>query len=84
MLKAEVYNDIYGRPGETFFTKDVYKSSVKAQQRLALPNAPAFRAEFQILNNPPLLRNGAKVTPSYGMPGGGAEFMTTDPVITIN
>jgi RHS repeat-associated protein len=69
-----------GWPGETYFTKDLYKSATKAQYRLALPNPPTFRVEFKILNNPTLLRNGTKVTPANGMIGGGSEFMTLDKV----
>ncbi|MFZ4863233.1 hypothetical protein ACL9RF_13735 [Sphingobacterium sp. Mn56C] len=69
-----------GRAGETFFTKDLYKSAASAQQRLALPSAPTLRVEFQILNNPTLLRNGTKVQSAFGMSGRGAEFMTLDPV----
>lgn len=69
-----------GRPGETFFTKDVYKTGAHAQERLALPNTPTHRIEFEITNNPNLLRNGTKVKPDFGQPGRGAEFMTTDPV----
>jgi len=69
-----------GRAGETFFTKDLYKSAASAQQRLALPSAPTLRVEFQILNNPTLLRNGTKVQSAFGMLGRGAEFMTLDPV----
>lgn len=69
-----------GRAGETFFTKDLYKSAASAQNRLALPSAPTLRVEFQILNNPTLLRNGTKVLPANGMMGRGAEFMTLDPV----
>jgi hypothetical protein len=41
---------------------------------------PTLRVEFEILNKPTLLRNGTKVFPANGMIGGGAEFMTTDPV----
>jgi hypothetical protein len=69
-----------GRAGETFFTKDLYKSAASAQNRLALPSSPMLRVEFQILNNPTLLRNGTKVLPANGMMGKGAEFMTLDPV----
>ncbi len=69
-----------GRPGETFFTKDVFKSGIKAQQRLALPTKPTLRVEFKILNNPILLRNGTKVQPAFRMMGGGSEFMTISPV----
>lgn len=39
-----------------------------------------FVIEFNILNNPNLLRNGTKVRPAFGQPGRGAEFLTTDPV----
>jgi hypothetical protein len=69
-----------GRAGETFFTKDVYKSAAKASQRLGLENTPSLRVEFKILNNPTLLRNGTKVRPLKNLSAGGAEFMTTDPV----
>ena len=69
-----------GRAGETFFTKDLFKSAASAQNRLALPSSLALRVEFQILNNPTLLRNGTKVLPANGMMGRGAEFMTLDPV----
>jgi RHS repeat-associated protein len=69
-----------GRAGATFWTKDLYKSAANAQNRLALPNTPTFRVEFEILNSPILLKNGTKVLPANGMIGGGAEFMTLDPV----
>lgn len=69
-----------GLPGETYFTKDIYKSSAKAKLRLSLGSAPALRVEFEILNNPTLLRNGTKVLPANGMIGRGAEFMTANPV----
>ena len=65
-------------PTITFFTKDLYKTAAKAQNRLALPTSPSLRVEFQILNNPTLLRNGTKVLPTYGMMGKGSEFMTLD------
>jgi hypothetical protein len=69
-----------GRPGETYFTKDVYKSGSHAQERLSLPTTPTHRIEFNITNNPTMLRNGTKVDPVGSLPGKGAEFMTTDPV----
>jgi hypothetical protein len=69
-----------GRAGETFWTKDLYKSAAGAQNRLSLDAAPTLRVEFEILNSPTLLRNGTKVTPLNGMIGGGSEFMTLDPV----
>lgn len=69
-----------GRPGETYFTKDLYKSGFHAQERLALPTTPTLRVEFDILNSPQLQINGNKVLPAFNMPGKGAEFMTLDPV----
>jgi hypothetical protein len=69
-----------GNPGKTYFTKDLYKSGAQAQQRLSLPTTPTLRVEFEILNNPTMRLNGSKVLPDFGMPGKGAEFMTTDPV----
>ncbi len=69
-----------GRPGETFFTKDIYKSATKASQRLGLESTPTLRVEFEILNNPTLLRKGTKVESLKNLPGKGAEFMTSDPV----
>lgn len=69
-----------GRAGETFFTKDVYKSAAKDSQPLGLENTPTLRVEFEILNNPTLLRDGTKVQPLKNLSGGGAELMTTDQV----
>jgi len=69
-----------GNPGETFFTKDLFKTSTKAQQRLSLQGAPTHRIEFDVINNPTMQRNGTKVDSLFGQPGKGAEFMTIDPV----
>lgn len=69
-----------GNPGETYFTKDVYKSASKAQQRLSLRSAPTHRVEFEILNNPKLELNGSKVEPLFGQPGKGSEFMSKGPI----
>lgn len=69
-----------GRLGETYFTKDMYKSGKKAQSRLALPTTPTIRIEFKIVNNPKLINNGTKVLPAYGQAGKGSEFMTIDKV----
>ena len=69
-----------GREGENYFTKDIYKSALKVQQRLALPNKPTIRIEFEVINDPTIMRNGTKVIPAYEMPGKGSEFMTTDQV----
>jgi RHS repeat-associated protein len=70
------------RPGETYFTKDIYKTAQKSTSRLSLKHSPAYRVEFEIVNYPMLLNNGTKVQ-SMKIPyrqGGGSEFMTTDPV----
>jgi hypothetical protein len=69
-----------GRAGETYFTKDIYKSGAHAQERLSLPSVPTHRVEFEILNNPSILRNGTKVEPVGSLSGRGAEFLTSDPV----
>ncbi|WP_061231248.1 RHS repeat-associated core domain-containing protein, partial [Leptospira weilii] len=69
-----------GNPGKTFFTKDLYKSGAKAQERLSLENKPTHRVEFEILNDPKYKKYSTKVDPDYGQPGKGSEFMTTDPV----
>lgn len=69
-----------GNLGKTYFTKDLYKSGINAQQRLSLPTTPIMRVEFEILNNPTMKLNGSKVLLDFGMPGKDAEFMTTDPV----
>ena len=69
-----------GRAGETYFTKDLYKSGKHAQQRLALPQKPTIRTEFEIQNNPVMKSKESKVLPYFGMPGKGAKFMTTDQV----
>ena len=69
-----------GNPGETFFTKDLYKSTASATERLALPTPATHRMEFQILNNPNLSRTGQRVIGDFGRTGGGNEFSTFDPV----
>ena len=69
-----------GNIGETYFTKDLYKSASKAQQRLSLKFPPTHRIEFEVLNSPTMKLSGTKVLPQYNMPGKGAEFMTKDPV----
>jgi hypothetical protein len=63
-----------GNPGETFFTKDLYKSAFKAEQRLSLGTTPTHRVEFEILNNPLLSRTGQRVAAIPGRTGGGNEF----------
>ncbi|EMY03511.1 RHS repeat-associated core domain protein [Leptospira interrogans str. 2002000626] len=69
-----------GREGETYFTKDLYKSGAKAQERLSLDKKPTHRVEFEISGKPNYEKYGSKVDPLYGQPGKGSEFMTTDPV----
>ena len=67
-----------GLSGETYFTKDLYKTAAKAQTRLSLSNPPTLRVEFKILNKPTLLKKGTKVKPLNDLIGGGSEFMTLD------
>ncbi|WP_279578145.1 RHS repeat domain-containing protein [Leptospira noguchii] len=69
-----------GREGETYFTKDLYKSGSKAQERLSLKDQPTHRVEFEVKGSPGYEKYGSKVKPDYGQPGKGSEFMTTDPV----
>jgi len=69
-----------GREGETYFTKDKYKSGTKTQERLSLEIKPTHRIEFEITNNPKYIKYGTKVIPDFNMPGKGSEFMTTDKV----
>ncbi len=69
-----------GKTGETFFTKDVFKSTTSATERLALPTPATHRMEFQILNNPNLSRTGERVLSDFGRKGGGNQFSTFDPV----
>jgi RHS repeat-associated protein len=69
-----------GQPGETFFTKDLYKSTEKATERLSLKTPATHRLEFQFQNNPLLQRNGTRVLPDFLRRGGGNEFMTLDKV----
>ncbi|WP_162265814.1 RHS repeat domain-containing protein, partial [Leptospira alstonii] len=69
-----------GRDGETYFTKDLYKSGTKAQERLSLENKPTYRVEFEVKGSPNYEKYGTKVDPLYGQPGKGSEFMTTDKV----
>jgi hypothetical protein len=70
-----------GRQGKTYFTKDLFKSGLKAQQRLSLPTIPTIRAEFQVQNEIRLLNNGTKVFPLPGLIGRGSEFMSADKVM---
>lgn len=67
-----------GNAGETYYTKDLYKSATRAENRLALPFAPTHRLEFEFLENPFLQNNGTKVLPGFGQPGQGSEFMTNE------
>lgn len=69
-----------GIEGNTYFTTDLYKTGVKAQERLSLGVTPTQRLEFKILNNPKLELKGKKVEPAHGQSGKGNEFMTKEPV----
>jgi RHS repeat-associated protein len=73
-------------PGKTYFTKDVYKTAEKATMRLSLTKgAPAYRVEFEIINDPKFIINGSKVesTSIPYRPGKGSEFATNEPVQVI-
>ncbi len=67
--------------GNTYFTKDLYKSADKAAQKLSLKNTPTLRVEFEILNNPEMILNGSKVSSLPGLSGGGADYMTNQSVL---
>lgn len=74
-----------GRPGETYFTIDHFGTAKKATSRLALPNSPQYRVDFEIVNQPRI--SGPQRVQPWIWPlrpgfraGFGAEYWTTDPV----
>ena len=73
-----------GRPGKAYFTDQRIRmgdGGKRAQARLSLPGGtPEVRMEFSVTNNPSMTLNGTRVSPHYEQPGGGREYMTTDPV----
>ncbi len=70
-----------GRRGRTFWTQGVYGSAAEAKARLALGDPPpAYRVAFRIRNDPTVSARADRVDPAAGEPGGGTEWVTTDPV----
>ena len=69
----------------TYFTTDVFQTSREAISRLALPRTPAYRIEFEILNQPHI-QGPARVRPWFRprnpgfRAGWGIEYYTQDPV----
>lgn len=39
-----------GRPGDTYFTPNKYRTVQSAEEKLALPRAPEVRLDFEIVN----------------------------------
>ena len=70
-----------GRPGRTYWTEEFYETAAEAKAKLALAEpAPAARVAFRIRNRPNVRRRGDVVLPAAGEPGGGTEWMSTEPV----
>jgi len=74
-----------GRPGKTYFTTDQFTESQKAVSRLALPQPPQYRVDFEIVNYPDI-QGPQRVQPwiwplhSGFRQGWGVEYWTRDPV----
>ena len=74
-----------GRPNETYFTTNRFRTAEEATSRLALPESPRYRVEFQIVNQPRIF--GPQRVQPWIRPlkpgfraGFGVEYWTTDPV----
>jgi hypothetical protein len=69
----------------TYFTTDIFQTSREAVSRLALLRTPAYRIEFEILNQP-RIQGPAHVRPWFRprdpgfRAGWGIEYYTRDPV----
>ena len=71
-----------GRPGETYFTVNRYRTVRSAMRYLSLPNPPEVRLDFKILNQPRIY--GPRVVqPKYGQPGGGTELWIVDEEVMV-
>jgi hypothetical protein len=71
-----------GRPGETYFTVNRYRTVRSAMRYLSLPNPPEVRLDFKILNQPRIY--GPRVAePKYGQPGGGTELWTVNQEVLV-
>ena len=69
-----------GRPGQTYWTDELYETAAEAKSLLALNDPPEVRLAFTIKNEPALERDGTEVDAHQGERGGGTEWMTTDKV----
>ncbi len=74
-----------GRSGETYFTTDHFVTAKESTSRLALPDVPRYRIDFQIVNHPRL--SGPQRVQPWIWPlrpgfraGFGVEYWTADPV----
>jgi hypothetical protein len=74
-----------GRPGKTYFTTDQFTESQKAVSRLALPQPPQYRVDFEIVNYRDI--QGPQRVQPWIWPlnpgfrqGWGVEYWTRDPV----
>lgn len=72
-----------GRPGQTYWTDERYERAGEAKSRLALNYSPEVRLAFTIRNEPTLERNGTRVKPLNGEPGGGTEWMSENDSVEV-
>jgi len=63
-----------GRPGETYFTVNRYRTVRSAMRYLSLPKPPEVRLDFKILNKQLRIYGPRVAEPKYGQPGGGTEL----------
>lgn len=69
-----------GRPGETYFTDQRFRSAEQAKDRLSLEQKPEVQVQFRVTSDPKLVRGGTRVKAANGGRGGGREYMTGDAV----
>ncbi|MBI2340443.1 MAG: hypothetical protein HYU99_08790, partial [Deltaproteobacteria bacterium] len=67
-----------GQLKNVYYTNENFNSSIDAQQRLALPSEPTHRITIDANNV--RANYGSTVSPAYGQPGGGAQFITHQPI----
>jgi len=68
-----------GRPGDSYFTTNKFRTVRSAEEKLALPRSPEVRLDFEITGQPTIY-GPRKVAPAFGKPGGGIEYWSPDPV----
>lgn len=68
-----------GRPGRTYFTTNKYQKISSAQEKLALPDPPELRVDFNI-KNAPKVSGPEEIPAKFGRTGGGIQYYTDDPV----